>query len=257
MSARAQLILKQLGISSWVGRASATDIIANQMLWRDQSDGQGVENKKLSFTDQTIRIDVEKKNSEKSLEQKQEANHSQIAPQAILEDSNSRISDFEQSSQAFVKDESIDTENDHNQILHVIEPIDAEAVQATIHFDYQVLIHESFLIFAHAENSAQHRLLQNIHKACLIRQSALHLSWPLNIASWQLGDAHLQDYLRGFLQSYAVPNILVLGEVDFEFPQFNQQSIKLEQHATLAEMLENGDAKRTLWRSIQSLMSVD
>ena len=136
-------------------------------------------------------------------------------------------------------------------------PIDAEAVQATIHFDYQVLIHESFLIFAKAENSAQHRLLQNIQKACLIRQAVLHLSWPLNIESWQLGDAHLQDYLRGFLQSYAVPNILILGEIDFEFPQFNQQSIKLEQHATLAEMLENGDAKRKLWHSIQSLMSVD
>lgn len=252
MSARAQLILKQLGISSWVGRASATDIIANQMLWRDQSDDQGVENKKLSFADQTM--SVEAKNQ---FVQKQDANHHQIAPQAILEDSNSRISDFEQSSQAFVKDESIDTENDQNQILHEIEPIDAEAVQATIHFDYQVLIHESFLIFAHAENSAQHRLLQNIQKACLIRQSALHLSWPLNIPSWQLGDAHLQDYLRGFLQSYAVPNILILGEIDFEFPQFNQQSIKLEQHATLAEMLENGDAKRKLWRSIQSLMGTE
>ena len=249
MSARAQLILKQLGISSWVERASATDIFANQMLWRDQSDDQGVENKKLSFTDQTIRIDVEKKNSEKSLEQKQEANHSQITAQVIVEDSEHK--------HAYVKEEVIDTENDQNQILDEIMPIDAEAVQATIHFDYQVLIHESFLIFAHAENSAQHRLLQNIQKACLIRQSALHLSWPLNIASWQLGDAHLQDYLRGFLQSYAVPNIFVLGEVDFEFPQLNQQSIKLEQHATLAEMLENGDAKRTLWRSIQSLMSVD
>ena len=151
----------------------------------------------------------------------------------------------------------IDTENDQNQILDEIMPIDAEAVQATIHFDYQVLIHESFLIFAHAENSAQHRLLQNIQKACLIRQSALHLSWPLNIPSWQLGDAHLQDYLRGFLQSYAVPNILILGEVDFEFPQFNQKSTKLEQHATLAEMLENGDAKRKLWRSIQSLMGTE
>ncbi|WP_374296148.1 hypothetical protein [Acinetobacter sp.] len=249
MSARAQLILKQLGISPWVERASATDIIANQMLWRDQSDDQVVENRKLSFTDQTIRIDVEKKNSEKSLEQKQEANHNQITAQVIVEDSKHK--------HAFVKEEVIDTENDQNQILDEIMPIDAEAVQATIHFDYQVLIHESFLIFAHAENSAQHRLLQNIQKACLIRQSALHLSWPLNIASWQLGDAHLQDYLRGFLQSYAVPNILILGEIDFEFPQFNQQSIKLEQHATLAEMLENGDAKRKLWRSIQSLMSVD
>ena len=249
MSARAQLILKQLGISSWVGRASATDIIANQMLWRDQSDDQGVENKKLTFADQTIRIDVEKKNSEKSLEQKQEANHNQITAQVIVEDSKHK--------HAFVKEEVIDTENDQNQILDEIMPIDAEAVQATIHFDYQVLIHESFLIFAHAENSAQHRLLQNIQKACLIRQSALHLSWPLNIASWQLGDAHLQDYLRGFLQSYAVPNILILGEIDFECPQFNQQSFKLEQHATLAEMLENGDAKRKLWRSIQSLMSVD
>ena len=249
MSARAQLILKQLGISSWVGRASATDIIANQMLWRDQSDDQGVENKKLSFTDQTIRIDVEKKNSEKSLEQKQEANHNQITAQVIVEDSEHK--------HAFVKEEVIDTENDQNQILDEIMPIDAEAVQATIHFDYQVLIHESFLIFAHAENSAQHRLLQNIQKACLIRQSALHLSWPLNIASWQLGDAHLQDYLRGFLQSYAVPNIMVLGEIDFEFPQFNRQSIKLEQHATLAEMLENGDAKRKLWRSIQSLMGTE
>lgn len=248
MSARAQLILKQLGISPWVERASATDIIANQMLWRDQSDDQGVENKKLSFTDQTIRIDVEKKNSEKSLEQKQEANHNQITAQVIVEDSKHK--------HAFVKEEVIDTENDQNQILDEIMPIDAEAVQATIHFDYQVLIHESFLIFAKAENSAQHRLLQNIQKACLIRQAVLHLSWPLNIESWQLGDAHLQDYLRGFLQSYAVPNILVLGEVDFEFPQFNQQSIKLEQHATLAEMLENGDAKRKLWHSIQSLMSV-
>ena len=249
MSARAQLILKQLGISSWVGRASATDIIANQMLWRDQSDDQGVENKKLSFTDQTIRIDVEKKNSEKSLEQKQEANHSQITAQVIVEDS--------ENTHAFVKEEVIDTENDQNQILDEIMPIDAEAVQATIHFDYQVLIHESFLIFAHAENSAQHRLLQNIQKACLIRQSALHLSWPLNIESWQLGDGHLQDYLRGFLQSYAVPNILILGEVDFEFPQFNQKSTKLEQHATLAEMLESGDAKRKLWHSIQSLMGTE
>ena len=249
MSARAQFLLKQLGISPWVERASATDIIANQMLWRDQSDDQGVENKKLSFADKTIRIDVEKKNSEKSLEQKQEANHNQITAQVIVEDSKHK--------HAFVKEEVIDTENDQNQILDEIMPIDAEAVQATIHFDYQVLIHESFLIFAHAENSAQHRLLQNIQKACLIRQSALHLSWPLNIASWQLGDAHLQDYLRGFLQSYAVPNILILGEIDFEFPQFNQQSIKLEQHATLAEMLENGDAKRKLWRSIQSLMGTE
>ena len=249
MSARAQLILKQLGISPWVERASATDIIANQMLWRDQSDDQGVENKKLSFTDQTIRIDVEKKNAEKSLEQRQEANHHQIAPQVIVEDS--------ENTHAFAKVEVIDTENDQNQILPEIAPIDAEAVQATIHFDYQVLIHESFLIFAHAENSAQHRLLQNIQKACLIRQSALYLSWPLNIPSWQLGDAHLQDYLRGFLQSYAVPNILILGEVDFEFPQFNQKSTKLEQHATLAEMLENGDAKRKLWRSIQSLMGTE
>lgn len=248
MSARAQLILKQLGISSWVERASATkhasatDIIANQMLWRDQSDDQGVENKKLPFTDQTMSVWTENQFV-------QNQSHKTTAPQTIVEDS--------EITHAFVKEEVIDTENDQNQILDEIMPIDAEAVQATIHFDYQVLIHESFLIFAHAENSAQHRLLQNIQKACLIRQSALHLSWPLNIPSWQLGDAHLQDYLRGFLQSYAVPNILVLGEIEFEFPQFNRQSIKLEQHATLAEMLENGDAKRKLWCSIQSLISVD
>ena len=87
MSARAQMILKQLGISPWVERASATDIIANQMLWRDQNDDQDVQNRKLSFTDQTIRIDVEKKNSEKSLKQKQEANHNQITAQVIVEDS--------------------------------------------------------------------------------------------------------------------------------------------------------------------------
>ena len=242
MSARAQLILKQLGISSWVERASATDIIANQMLWRDQSDDQGIEDKKLSFTEQTMCVEA-------GSQFVQNQSHKTTAPQTIVEDS--------EITHALVKEEVIDTENDQNQILDEIMPIDAEAVQATIHFDYQVLIHESFLIFAQAENSAQHRLLQNIQKACLIRQSALHLSWPLNIASWQLGDAHLQDYLRGFLQSYAVPNILILGEIDFEFPQFNQQSIELEKHATLAEMLENGDAKRTLWRSIQSLMSVD
>ena len=241
MSARAQLILKQLGISPWVERASATDIIANQMLWRDQSDDQGIEDKKLSFTEQTMSDEAESQFV-------QNQSHKTTAPQTIVEDS--------EITHALVKEEVIDFENDQNQILHEIEPIDVEALQATIHFDYQVLIHESFLIFAHAENSAQHRLLQNIQKACLIRQSALHLSWPLNIASWQLGDAHLQDYLRGFLQSYAVPNILVLGEVDFEFPQCNQQSIKLDQHATLAEMLENGDAKRKLWHSIQSLMSV-
>ena len=240
MSARAQLILKQLGISPWVERASATDIIANQMLWRDQSDDQGVENKKLTFADQPMIV-----GSENQFVQNQ--SHKKTAPQTIVEDS--------EITHAFVKEEIPDIENDHHQLRDEIEPIDAETVQATIHFDYQVLIHESFLIFAHAENSAQHRLLQNIQKACLIRQSALHLSWPLNIASWQLGDAHLQDYLRGFLQSYAVPNILILGEIDFEFPQFNQQSIKLEQHATLAEMLENGDAKRKLWHSIQSLMS--
>lgn len=250
MSARAQLILKQLGISSWVERASATkhasatDIIANQMLWRDQSDDQGVKNKKLTFADQLMSV-----GSENQFVQKQEANDHRIAPQTVAEDS--------ENTHAFVKEEIPDIENDQNQILHEIEPIDAEAVQATIHFDYQVLIHESFLIFAKAENSAQHRLLQNIQKACLIRQAVLHLSWPLNIESWQLGDAHLQDYLRGFLQSYAVPNILVLGEIEFEFPQFNRQSIKLEQHATLADMLENGDAKRKLWCSIQSLISVD
>ena len=242
MSARAQLILKQLGISPWVERASATDIIANQMLWRDQSDDQGVENKKLTFADQPMIV-----GSENQFVQNQ--SHKKTAPQTIVEDS--------EITHAFVKEEVIDTENDQNQILDEIMPIDAEAVQATIHFDYQVLIHESFLIFAHAENSAQHRLLQNIQKACLIRQSALHLSWPLNIPSWQLGDAHLQDYLRGFLQSYAVPNILILGEVDFEFPQFNQKSTKLEQHATLAEMLESGDAKRKLWHSIQSLMGTE
>lgn len=244
MSARAQLILKQLGISSWVERASATDIIANQMLWRDQSDDQGVENKKLSFADKTMSV-----GTENQFVQKQVANDHRIAPQTVAEDS--------EHTHAFVKEEVIDTENDQNQILDEIMPIDAEAVQATIHFDYQVLIHESFLIFAQAENSAQHRLLQNIQKACQSHPSAIHLSWPLNIESWQLGDAHLQDYLRGFLQSYAVPNILVLGEIEFEFPQFNRQSIKLEQHATLAEMLENGDAKRKLWCSIQSLMSVD
>ena len=244
MSARAQFILKQLGISPWVERASATDIIANQMLWRDQSDDQSVENKKLPFTDQTMSV-----GAENQFVQKQVANDHRIAPQTVAEDS--------ENTHAFVKEEITDIENDHHQLRDEIEQIDAEAVQATIHFDYQVLIHESFLIFAHAENSAQHRLLQNIHKACLIRQSALHLSWPLNIASWQLGDAHLQDYLRGFLQSYAVPNILILGDVDFEFPQFNQKSTKLEQHATLAEMLESGDAKRKLWHSIQSLMGTE
>ncbi len=156
MSARAQLILKQLGISPWVERASATkhasatDIIANQMLWRDQSDDQGVENKKLPFTDQTMSVWTENQFV-------QNQSHKKTAPQTIVEDS--------EITHAFVKEEVIDTENDQNQILDEIMPIDAEAVQATIHFDYQVLIHESFLIFAHAENSAQHRLLQNIQKA--------------------------------------------------------------------------------------------
>ncbi len=78
MSARAQLILKQLGISPWVERASATDIIANQMLWRDQSDDQGIEDKKLSFTEQTMCVEA-------GSQFVQNQSHKTTAPQTIVE----------------------------------------------------------------------------------------------------------------------------------------------------------------------------
>ncbi|MFC3902610.1 hypothetical protein SAMN05421749_103368 [Acinetobacter marinus] len=265
MSARAQLILKQLGISPWVERTAVTDIVSAQMLWRDQAD---VTQNELSITSQHLNQVVHPEQHDKSVAPKTVANTKKaqtniqastvqdissqgIAVQAkVVQEAVSQelIAQEDVFQEANAQDSSIE-----NQTDRTLE--DEIEVVSTIQFHYQVLVHDAFLIFAQAENSAQHRLLQNIQKACQIRQAPIQLTWPLSIRHWQLGDVHVQDYIHGFLQAFAVEHILVLGQVEFELPKINQMAIQLEAHATLAELLESADAKRKLWMTIQSLMS--
>lgn len=260
MSARAQLILKQLGISPWVERTAVTDIVSAQMLWRDQAD---VTQNELSITSQHLNQVVHPEQQDKTVALKTVANTEKaqtnaqtstvqdvsIQDIAVQEAVSQELIDQEAVSQeANAQDSSIEIQNDRT-----LE--DEIEVVSTIQFHYQVLVHDAFLIFAQAENSAQHRLLQNIQKACQIRQAPIQLTWPLSIQHWQLGDVHVQDYIHGFLQAFAVEHIIVLGEIEFEFPTINQTAIQLKQHATLAELLESADAKRKLWITIQSLMS--
>lgn len=265
MSARAQLILKQLGISPWVERTVATDIVSRQILWRDQRDealndeagtdainspqylNQVVhsERQDKSVAQKTV-AHIEKTQANTQATTVQDVSIQDIAVQEAV--SQELIAQEDVSQEANAQDSSIE-----NQTDHTLE--DEIEVVSTIQFHYQVLVHDAFLIFAQAENSAQHRLLQNIQKACQIRQAPIQLTWPLSIQHWQLGDVHVQDYIHGFLQAFAVEHILVLGQVDFELPKINQTAIQLEAHATLAELLESADAKRKLWMTIQSLMS--
>lgn len=261
MSARAQLILKQLGISPWVERTVATDIVSRQILWRDQrdealNDEAGTD---AINSPQYLNQVVHSERQGKSVAPKTAA-HIEKTQATIVQDISSQgIVAQEAVSQELIAQEAVFQEANaqdssiENQTDHTLE--DEIEVVSTIQFHYQVLVHDAFLIFAQAENSAQHRLLQNIQKACQIRQAPIQLTWPLSIQHWQLGDVHVQDYIHGFLQAFAVEHILVLGQVDFELPKINQTAIQLEAHATLAELLESADAKRKLWMTIQSLMS--
>ena len=221
MQSRTQLIIQQLGIQQWLPRQQPSRAASIAILWRDQDFSRSVAQPRVIAHGMHAQ-------SDQQIQQPSSIAHNvvnftdDIAPQN-LKPSHANA-DLVVSSPLPVLDE--------------IKPLSYMQ-----RLDYQLLVHEQFVILAAVQNSTEMQLLQNIASCCTATLQSL--SWPLPISSWDMHDLLLESYLNGFFYAQQQKCCIVLGECDENIKQLH---FAQRQHAApLAQLLRSAEAKSALW----------
>lgn len=123
---------------------------------------------------------------------------------------------------------------------------------AVVSFSIPLLQRERFILFAQVEDAEQLSLWQNIQSACQAQSS--RLTWPLAFENWPMHSLHLQSYLDGFLSINQHKILLSLGNLNV--PLLEQHIEPTHRYPSLAEMLQQPQAKRQLWKRLKQIMNI-
>lgn len=241
MSTRQQLILKQLGIQQWISRGQST-VQANQdRLWRDQYPEQNaqkqnhVDKTPVPLADQSTHAlktaAIEDQNqTKKVLSLKTSIEHRQPDDQPH-------------------NDVNLNTaDTTHTEILDT--DLEQHALAQQISFEYDILIHEHFILFAEVETQSDRQLLQNIQKACFAE--SFQLKWPLNLTFWDTVDHLASAYLQGFFAVHSTKKLITLG--DLQVTKFDDFVLQYETCPTLKQMQQQPELKKVLWSVLYPLV---
>ncbi|OUY07121.1 hypothetical protein [Acinetobacter populi] len=241
---RQQLLLQQMGIRHWIPRQQITAKKSVDVLWRDQSIEIDPSLDRAMPTQQTILP------TNNSRENKIEA--STINLQKVVgHDNTVQLSDHT-TSQIQVKASNVDISPSLKNDLEIIENT---TVSQTIEFQFDVLVHENFLIFAEITSELQRKLFLNIQKACFAEHHLL--KWPLHIQSWESNDLMVKSYLQGFFAIHARKTLICLGDLilsQFDDDLLQQDSLKNNQCASLQQLIDSPEQKRALWQKLYPLI---
>ncbi len=238
MSQRQQLLLQQLGIQQWIVRAQYVERKNLDSLWRDQHEVEDAtfhvpQNLSLTAQDKIAKTQAIQSEQQQGL-----------PVQTLYDDV------YHHNLPSLHKTISVDIDQTTLAVQPVIQN-EAKPVSQNISFDYQVVLHDKFLILAESNDSTQRKLLHHIQNACFAEQS--HLKWPLNIQSWDSEDQLVHSYLQGFFAIHRSKLIIILGEDELlpslcadQFQQFNAPSLQ--------QMIETPTQKRLLWQKIYPLI---
>lgn len=222
MLQRQQLLLQQLGIQQWIPRQQDVEHKKLDILWRDGKE-------EAEFSSEIVLIPPSPP----------EMTQTNVPPAIQNQTSPSMTVTLAETS--VIEPIAVDTQQ---------EKISTEtALSQTIVFDYQILIHEHFLIFAEIHDSAERTLLNNIQKACFAEQT--QLKWPLHVQHWDSADQWVESYMQGFFALHSQPLLILLG--DMVLPQC-VHTREVFTAPSLQQMLETPLQKRILWQKVYPLI---
>lgn len=219
---RSQLLLQQLGIQQWIPRQQLGRPVQTEQLWRD---GLKDEDEKYSASPPR---EITSTLAPPSIAQQRSTLQPIIekikAPREMLE-------------QAANIDVAINSD----------VPPEAEFGQ-DINFDYQVLVHEKFIVFAAVTDARQQQLYHNLQSTC----NALHtqLKWPLNIDGWLSHDGLVESYMTGFLALHQPELVILIGDIRCPL----DSALNIYQAPSLAELLQQPLLKQSLWEKLYPLL---
>jgi hypothetical protein len=215
MQARTQLILKQLGIRQWLARDSITRAVSTGVLWRDQHCKQSQPVTATSSDDgQAMAVSTVPE-------------HSAHPPL--------RVVDLPPAEQI------------HSITTPVrVGPSDT-LPRDDLRLDYQVLIHDRFILLAEVGQQQHMQLLTQIANGCHAQQQPL--TWPLAIANWPWHDQVASAYLQGYFYQHQHKTLVLLGDCGFDV----QARVNFQQTlsaASLQQMLDSPTDKWALWQML-------
>ncbi|MCH4247153.1 MAG: hypothetical protein LKF82_04845 [Acinetobacter populi] len=241
---RQQLLLQQMGIRHWIPRQHITAKKSVDVLWRDQSIEIDPSLDSVMQTQQTILP------TNNSRENKIEASAINLQ-KVVLHDNTVQLLDHT-TSQIQAKASNVDISPSSKNELEIIENT---TVSQTIEFQFDVLVHEKFLIFAEITSELQRKLFLNIQKACFAEHHLL--KWPLHIQSWESNDLMVKSYLQGFFAIHARKTLICLGDLilsQLDDDLLQQDSLKNNQCASLQQLIDSPEQKRALWQKLYPLI---
>lgn len=241
---RQQLLLQQMGIRHWIPRQQITAKKSVDVLWRDQSIEIDPSLDRVMPTQQTILP------TNNSRENKIDASAINLQ-KVVLHDNTVQLLDHT-TSQIQAKASNVDISPSSKNDLEIIENT---TVSQTIEFQFDVLVHEKFLIFAEITSELQRKLFLNIQKACFAEHHLL--KWPLHIQSWESNDLMVKSYLQGFFAIHARKTLFCLGDLvlsQLDDDLLQQDSLKNNQCASLQQLIDSPEQKRALWQKLYPLI---
>ncbi len=218
---RSQLLLQQLGIQQWIPRQQPVRRAQTEQLWRD-----GLKSEDAEYVSSSI--ETTPTLASPSIAQQRSTLRPVIektkAPKETLEQTN------------------------NTEITGNIDSVAEEVIKQDIHFDYQVLVHEQFIILAVVTDAKQQQLYHHLQNAC----NAIHtqLKWPLSIDGWIGHDGLVDTYMMGFFAAHQPQLVILLGEIVCNL----DSALTVYQAPSLAELLQQPLLKQSLWQKIYPLL---
>lgn len=243
---RQQLLLQQMGIRHWIPRQQITAKKTSDVLWRDQLIEIGLPLHQIKATQQ---IPPLANNEEKYHEDAKTNLQNVVTHSKDTQLQNSINPQIE--TKTLNRDDLSVSENN----LKVIKDIENAEISQKITFQFDVLIHENFLIFAEIHNELEAKLFWNIQKACFAEHHLLH--WPLHIQRWESSDLMLESYLQGFFAFHAKKTLFFMGDLALnrlDDDLLPHDVLKNGQCASLQQLIDSPEQKRALWQKLYPLI---
>lgn len=233
MSARAELILQQLGITRWIRRDDPVTALDQQQIWVD-----------CLAAATGLTESVEDPDIDRLLQMDQPATSVVDPPEPVLPVD---LPDLEPVQDELPNQLAAAQHNDSTADML------AQAGEADIPvtLNLAVMWHARFVMVGQIENPQQHELWMNIQKAC--QAQPLTLQWPLDVTDWPAHPQALRGYIAGFLAGLQERALLTLG--DLNLPQLEEEVAPQHRYPSLADLLEYPDQKKSLWHELKPLLN--